>query len=270
MSVAMNAKIIGSGEQTLVLSHGYGGSQNVWDDILPVLSKSYRVLLFDWSFSGAIEQPQQVFDALKHSSYTAFADDLISLADEMDLKGAVFIGHSMAGMIGCIASVKRPDIFSHLVLIGSSPRYLNEEDYEGGFNGDEVENILFNIESNFETWATNFASLVVGANNPISVEKFGKNLQRMRPEIALSVARIVFLSDLRDVLENVEVPCTIIQCSNDIVVPMSVAKYMQSKIKGKASVEIIETDGHFPQLTAHEMLINVLDRVLLISTTQES
>jgi pimeloyl-ACP methyl ester carboxylesterase len=42
--------------------------------------------------------------------------------DELELKGAVYVGHSMAGMIGCIASVGRPDLFSHLVLVGASPR----------------------------------------------------------------------------------------------------------------------------------------------------
>ncbi|KAH7657319.1 putative hydrolase/acyltransferase (alpha/beta hydrolase superfamily) protein [Dioscorea alata] len=264
ISVAMNAKLIGCGEQTVVLSHGYGANQSIWDNILPILAQTYRVLLFDWSFSSTIQHPQ-LFDSFNNSSFTAFADDLISLSDEMNLKNTVFIGHSMAGMIGCIASVKRPDIFTQLILIGSSPRYLNEKNYEGGFNKDEVDNILSNIESNFETWAINFATLTVGANNPNSVEKFGKNLQRMRPEVALSVARIVFLSDQRDVLEKVELPCTIIQCSNDIVVPNSVANFMQSKIKGKTSIEIIETDGHFPQLTAHEMLIKVLQRVIISS-----
>jgi pimeloyl-ACP methyl ester carboxylesterase len=42
--------------------------------------------------------------------------------EEMKLHGAVYVGHSMAGMVGCIASIKRPDLFTHLVLVGASPR----------------------------------------------------------------------------------------------------------------------------------------------------
>lgn len=118
----MNAKIVGCGEQTLVLSHGYGGSQAVWDDVLPDLSQRYRVLLFDWSFSSAVDPSIAVFDASKYSSLSAFADDLISLLDEKKIEGVVYVGHSMAGMIGCIASVQRPDLFTQLVLIGASPR----------------------------------------------------------------------------------------------------------------------------------------------------
>ncbi|THU58583.1 hypothetical protein C4D60_Mb03t15900 [Musa balbisiana] len=115
MNMITNVRIEGKGEQAVVLSHGYGGSQSTWDHVVPPLSQRYRLLLFDWNFKGAI-------DASKYSSFTAFADALIALIDRLKLKGTVFLGHSMSGMIGCIASVKRPDLFGHLVLIAASPR----------------------------------------------------------------------------------------------------------------------------------------------------
>ncbi|RWW76762.1 hypothetical protein BHE74_00015112 [Ensete ventricosum] len=110
-----NVRIAGKGEQAVVLSHGYGGSQSTWDHVVAHLSQRYRLLLFDWNFKGAV-------DASKYSSFTAMADALIALIDQLNLKGTVFLGHSMSGMIGCVASVKRPDLFSHLVLIAASPR----------------------------------------------------------------------------------------------------------------------------------------------------
>ncbi|XP_008810138.2 strigolactone esterase D14 [Phoenix dactylifera] len=257
-----NARIVGNGEQTVVFSHGYGGSQSIWDDVVPHLSQRYQLLLFDWNFSGTADNSGKALELAKYSSFTAFADDLISLIDEMNLNGVIFIGHSMSGMIGCIASVKRPDLFSHLVLIGASPRYLNSEDYEGGFERTEVENMFTNIESNFQSWAESFVRLVIGANDHIFIEKFRRSFLKMRPDIALCAARMIFLSDLRDVLEEVEVACTIIQGTNDVVVPTSVAHFMQQEMKGKATVETIDSAGHFPQLTAHRMLLEVLDRVL--------
>lgn len=265
-----NARFVGNGEQTVVLSHGYGGSQAVWDSVVPHLSRRFQVLLFDWNFSGATDDDDDDDDpqgkalevSSKYSSFTAFADDLISLIEEMNLNGVIFIAHSMSGMIGCIASVNRPDLFKHLVLIGASPRYLNSEDYEGGFDRTEVENMLTNIECNFQPWARSFVTFAIGVNDPPSIEKFARSFLAMRPDIALSVARTLFLSDQRDVLERVEVPCTIIQVTNDIIVPNSVAHLMQRSIRGRAVVETIESDGHFPQLTAHQKLIQVLDRVL--------
>jgi len=97
----------------------------VWDKILPYLSQHYRVLVFDWTFSGAVED-HSLFNPVNYSSYDAFADDLIALLDEMNLQSLIFVGHSMSGMIGCIASVKRPELFKKLILIGASPRYLHK------------------------------------------------------------------------------------------------------------------------------------------------
>ncbi|XP_072967346.1 strigolactone esterase D14 isoform X1 [Typha angustifolia] len=264
MSMIRNTRMIGSGEKTLVLSHGYGGSQAVWEKVIPFLSERYQLLLFDWDFSGSGSGL-----VLYPSNYSlaAFADDLVSLVDEMGLKATIFVGHSMAGMIGCIASIKRPDLFRHLVLIGASPRlfwYLNTEDYEGGFEREEVDNLFSYIQSDFHAWGKSFVALAVGVNDPNSVEILGKSFHNMRPEVALMVARSIFLSDNRDILDKVEVSCTIIQVANDFAVPLSVGHYMQSKMKANASLEIIESDGHLPQLTAHHMLLAILDKVLII------
>lgn len=145
-------------------------------------------------------------------------------------------------------------------------RYINTDDYEGGFKKSEIDDFISNIEMDFQNWAAGFASLVVDARDPSSVDKFRNCLANMRPEVALSVAKTVFYSDQRKILDKVLIPCTIVQTTSDIVVPNSVAYYMQKNIKGKSTVEIIETDGHFPHLTAHQQLLDVLKGVLTIST----
>uniref|UniRef100_A0ACD6ATM7 Uncharacterized protein n=2 Tax=Avena sativa TaxID=4498 RepID=A0ACD6ATM7_AVESA len=118
----LNPRIVGCGERTLVLSHGYGGSQAIWDKVLPHLSKSNKVLLFDWDFARAAAGEDE--DEERYT-FSRFADELVALMDEVKLKGAVFVGHSMAGMVGCIASIRRPDLFTHLVLVGASPRFVH-------------------------------------------------------------------------------------------------------------------------------------------------
>ncbi|CAI9780379.1 unnamed protein product [Fraxinus pennsylvanica] len=257
----MNAKIMGSGKETVVLAHGFGVDQSIWDKVLPLLAERYQVVVFDWCFSGAVKDPS-LYDAEKYSTYDAFADDLICLLEEMKLKSSAFVGHSMSGMIGCIASIKRPDLFHKLILVATSPRFINLEDYEGGFELSGVEEIFSSIKSNYEQWTSSFAALVVDPSDPESVEKLAKSFKRMRPEVALTLAKIVFLIDYRDMLEKITTPCYIIQTRNDIVVPNSVPKYMQSKIKGKSKVEIIDTMGHFPQLTAHHEFVEVIDASL--------
>ncbi|MED6176619.1 hypothetical protein PIB30_089952 [Stylosanthes scabra] len=76
--------------------------------------------MFDWPFSGAVEN-KSIYEHSKYTSFEPFADDLITVMDEMGLKDIIFVGHSMSAMIGCIASVERPDLFKRLVLLCASP-----------------------------------------------------------------------------------------------------------------------------------------------------
>ncbi|XP_027358661.1 strigolactone esterase D14-like [Abrus precatorius] len=266
---ALNATSQGLGTETIVFAHGYGTDQSIWYKIIPFFAQSenYRVVLFDWPFSGAVNDPN-LYDPLKYSSLEAYADELVTLLDQMDLKDVTFVGHSMSGMIGCLASIQRPELFKRLVLVCASPRYINIEDYEGGFTSSDIEQLLKDIESNFENWVSAFSLLAVDPNDEPSVNKFRECLKRMRGDVPAPLAKIVFNSDYRDILEKVETPCTIIQTSSDMVVPHSAALYMEKKIKGKATLEMVDTKGHFPQLTAHLQLVNVLMGVLGFGLTQ--
>ncbi|KAL9242384.1 hypothetical protein vseg_016389 [Gypsophila vaccaria] len=260
----MNAKIVGTGDEIVVLAHGYGGDQSLWDQVVPCLAQKHQVLVFDWNFANNNNNNNNNgFDPIKYGSFDAYVDELVGLVDEMSIKTCVFVGHSMAGMIGCMASIKRPLLFKKLILIGASPRYINTEDYEGGFETPEIDQLLTTIETNFMPWASAFAPLAVGPKDPLSIDKFEKTLKKMSPEVALAVAKLIFLGDNRHVLEQVEVPCTLICTTNDIVVPTSVPYYMQKRmVKAKSRVEFIDVDGHFPHLTAHVELLDVLGRVL--------
>jgi len=262
LSTAMNAKVMGSGKETVVLAHGFGGDQSLWDKVLPVLAQNYQVVVFDWCFSGAIKDPNTLFDPEKYFSYEAFSDDLIALFEELNIDSTVFVGHSMSAMIGCIASIKRPNLFKKLVLVSPSPRYVNSECYEGGFDVKDIEQLFSSIESNYDGWASFFPSVVIDKNDSESLQVFENCLKRMKPEIGLSTAKTVFLSDYRDILEKVVVPCTIVQTTNDIVVPLSVVEYMNKMIKGESTIEMIDTIGHFPQLTAPLQFLDIFDRVM--------
>ncbi|KHN22565.1 Sigma factor sigB regulation protein rsbQ [Glycine soja] len=165
----------------------------------------------------------------------------------------------MSAMIGCLAATKKPQLFEHLVLLAGSPMYLNKEGYEGGFTRSELDKIFESIKQNFSGWAHSFAPYAISANDPAAVAEFECSLLRMKPEVALSVAKTVFLSDLRCVLPRVRVPAsTIIQTRKDPIVPVNVSFYMQKELGSLSKVIILETEGHFPQLTAYRSLLQAL------------
>ncbi|KAK8959218.1 putative strigolactone esterase D14 [Platanthera guangdongensis] len=204
--------------------------------------QNYQLLLFDWNFTaGATFLPPAPFDSSLPTafSFEAFADELISLLDEIEMKGVVFVGHSMSGMIGCIASVKRPELFAHLLLVSASPMFLH---------------------SDIHSWEESFAAAAMATDDPIPLQKFRAGLKAVNPESAHALGEMIFYSDLRHVLRKVEAPCTIIQGANDIAAPVAVACDMKSEIKGKATVEIIENHGHFPQLTSPARFVQIVER----------
>jgi len=122
LSTSLNARTIGSGPETIVLGHGFGTDQSIWNKIVPLLAENYSLVLFDWPFSGAITD-KSLYNHAKYNSYEPYADELITLMDELDLKCITFVGHSMSAMIGCIASIKKPELFKRIVLLCASPRY---------------------------------------------------------------------------------------------------------------------------------------------------
>nr|ABK26781.1 unknown [Picea sitchensis] len=257
----LNVKVIGSGQRILVLAHGFGADQSVWQYILPYLVAHYKVIVFDMVFSGNVDPKHFDFD--RYTSLSAYTADLLGILDELKVDKCLYVGHSVSGMVGCLASIERPELFEKLILLCASPRYLNDESYHGGFERGEIDRLYCAMKSDYAAWVSGFAPLAVGVDEPSVVKEFSRTMMNMRPEIALLVARTIFESDMRSILSDVKTPCSIIQTAKDIVVPMAVPYHMQGSLGGKMnSVDILDEDGHLPQLTNPGLLLHAFKRVL--------
>ncbi|XP_024018016.1 probable strigolactone esterase DAD2 isoform X2 [Morus notabilis] len=257
---ALNVRVVGSGERTLVLAHGIGTDQSVWQRILPYFTPSYRVILYDLVCAGSVNP--DYFDFRRYSTLDAFVDDLLAIVDALNVDRCFYVGHSVSAMTGILAAIRRPELFSKLVLVGASPRFLNDKDYHGGFEHGEIEKVFSAMEANYEAWVSGFAPLAVGADVPAAVREFSRTLFNMRPDITLFVSRTVFNSDLRGVLGLVKVPCCVMQTARDVSVPASVAGYLRDHLGGRNTVEMLETEGHLPHLSAPALFAQKLRRAL--------
>ncbi|CAH1417502.1 unnamed protein product [Lactuca virosa] len=257
---ALNVRVVGSGKKFMVLAHGLGTDQSVWSRILPYFRTHYRVILYDLAFAGSVNP--DYFDFNRYNSLDAYVDDLLQILDSLGVDRCFYVGHSLSSMIGILAAIRRPELFSKLILIGASPRFLNDKDYHGGFEAGEVEKVFLAMESNYEAWVNGFAPLAVGADVPAAVREFSRTLFNMRPDISLFVSRTVFNSDLRGVLGLVRVPCCIIQTAKDVSVPTSVATYLKEHLGGRNTVEMMNVEGHLPHLSAPALLAHHLSRAL--------
>ncbi|PIA58464.1 hypothetical protein AQUCO_00500418v1 [Aquilegia coerulea] len=180
-----------------------------------------------------------------------YAYDLLAILEELKVVSCIFVGHSLSTIVGVLVSIIRPDIFSKLVLLCVSPRYLNDVDYHGGFEQKELDQLFDAMTSNFKAWCSGFAPLVVGADmDSVAVQEFSQTLLNIGPEIALSEAHTILQSDLRHVLGNVSVPCHILQSSKDFDVPVEVADYLHTHLGFDSIVEVMPADRHLPHLSS--------------------
>lgn len=257
---ALNVRVEGNGDKVLVFAHGVGTDQSAWQRILPFFTQNYRIILYDLVCAGSVNP--DYFDYRRYSILDAYVDDLLNILDSLGVLRCFYVGHSLSAMIGLLASIRRPELFAKLILVGASPRFLNDKDYHGGFEEGEIETVFSAMKANYEAWVNGFAPLAVGADVPEAVREFSRTLFNMRPDITLFVSRVVFNSDLRGMLGLIKVPCCIIQTSKDVSVPTSVAEYLKTHLGGKTTVEILRTEGHLPHLTAPALLAPVIRRAL--------
>lgn len=251
---AQNVKVLGSGTRFIVLGHGFGTDQSVWKHLVPHLIDEFRVVLYDNMGAGTTNP--DYFDFERYSTLEGYAYDLIAILEELQIDSCIFVGHSVSAMIGAIASITRPDLFSKLIMISGSPRYLNDVDYYGGFEQEELNQLFDAIGSNYKAWCSGFAPLAVGGElESVAVQEFSRTLFNMRPDIALSVAQTIFLSDMRQILRLITVPCHILQSLKDMAVPVVVSEYLHQHIAAESIVEVMSTYGHLPQLSSPDVVV---------------
>ncbi|CAK9189523.1 unnamed protein product [Sphagnum troendelagicum] len=259
---AHNVRVIGNGSQVLVLGHGFGSDQSAWQFVVPYFANDHKVVLYD--LMGAGRTNQNNFNFARYATLHAHADDLLMILDEMQIESCIFVGHSMSGMIGCIASIERPQVFRKIILLSSSPRYINDEHYNGGFEQEELNQLFEAMQSNFRAWVIGFAPRAVGADlKSTAVKEFTRTFFGIRPDIALSICRTCFQSDVRSILPQVTVPCYVLQSCKDLAVPVVVSDYLFRSLGGPTKVEILQTEGHLPQLSCPELLIPVMKRAIM-------
>jgi sigma-B regulation protein RsbQ len=255
-----NVVISGKGKETLVFAHGFGCDQNAWKYITGAFSPDYKLVLFDYVGSGKADHT--AYDPLRYNSLNGYAQDILEICNELELDNAVFIGHSVSCMIGALASIKQPSIFKKLVFICPSPRYLNDGNYKGGFEQEDLDGLFELMDDDYIKWAHVIAPAIMGnKQQPALGEELIDSFCSMDPEIAKSFARVTFLSDSRKDIINIPVKSLTLQCLEDRIAPMEVGNYMKENIPDNTLV-IMKATGHCPHMSAPEETIHAIKSFL--------
>lgn len=239
---------IGRKTVTVIFAHGFGCDQNMWRYFLPAFDTGYRTILYD--LVGCGQADPAAYDYQKYSALDGYADDLLEIIDAFGDGPVVLVGHSVSATIGAIAAVRAPERFAALVMVAPSFSLIDDGDYVGGFSRADMDDLLKTLESNYLGWASAAAPSIMGApEQPELGIELADSLCRTDPDIAKHFARVVFLSDYREILPKVTVPTLIVQSSEDFLAPLVVGEYIHSKLPD-STLKVISNVGHCPHLSA--------------------
>ncbi len=244
----------------IVFAHGFGCDQAMWRFVAPAFEDRFRVVLFD--HVGAGRSDLSAYDPDRYSSLDAYAADVLEVCRDLDLHDVVLVGHSVSAMIAVLASIREPERFSALVLVGPSPRYVDDADYVGGFTQEDIEELLGSLDSNYLGWSSAIAPVIMGTpDRPELGAELTDSFCRTDPEIARRFARVTFLSDNRDDLSRVTVPTLVLQCRDDVIAPLSVGEFVAREIPG-SEFQVLDATGHCPNLSAPDETVDAIETFL--------
>jgi sigma-B regulation protein RsbQ len=245
-----NVHVSGQGTRPMIFAHGFGCDQNMWRFVTPAFEEEYRIVLYD--HVGAGHSDLSAYSREKYGSLHGYAQDLLEICDELDLQDVIFVGHSVSSMIGVLAAIEAPERFLRLVLVGPSPCYVNDDEYQGGFGRNDIDELMESLDANHLGWSAAMAPAIMGnPDRPELGEELTNSFCRTDPEIAKHFAQVTFLSDNRADLSKVRVPSLILQCSDDIIAPESVGRYVHANL-AKSTLVLMRATGHCPNLSAPE------------------
>src|SRR5215218_2669160 len=192
-----NVRVSGRGTQPMLFAHGFGCDQNMWRFVAPAFEDDYRVVLFDYVGSG--KSDLAAYDGARYATLDGYAQDVLDVVHALDLRDVILVGHSVSSMVAVLAANREPDRFERLILIGPSPRYINDTGYVGGFERADIEGLLDTMERNYLGWASFLTPIIMkNADRPELTQELEASFCSTDPEISRRFAEATFFADNRD------------------------------------------------------------------------
>ncbi len=264
-----NVTISGSGSRPMLFAHGFGCNQTMWRFVSPHFETDYQVIRFDYVGSG--ESDLSAYDPDRYDSLDGYAQDVTEICEALDLDDVIFVAHSVSTVIGMLAAIEQPERFDELVLLGTSPCYLNDPpDYHGGFEREDLEGLLEMMDKNYIGWSDYFSSLLMQQAEAKEVEaELDRSFCSTDPHIMRQFAEVTFFSDYRDIVPEVPTSSLMIECTDDIIAPMEVTRYMENHLP-KTTLKVLDVAGHCPHMSHPDETIAAIDAYLHSSSPRSS
>lgn len=231
--MGLNINYIDKGEgEPIILLHGWGANISLFNSMIELLTKQYRVVAIDLPGFGGSDEPKEIWNV---SNYTDFVTEFVK---ELDIKEATFLGHSFGGriIIKMFEKDSLPFKIKKLILTGSAgvmPKKTTKQ---------KIKQKIYKMTRKI------YSSKVVTKLFPDALENLRKKNGSADYNAASPTMRQILVKvvneDLTHLFDKVTPPTLLIWGRNDTATPLSDGHLME-KLMPEAALVVLDNSGHY-------------------------
>ena len=259
----------GKAEHTMLLLHGISSSLHFYDQVIPALSKSFRVIALDLLGFGLSDKPRQKNYSLE--LYASLIHEFLEKTGSLNGKLSA-TGHSMGGKYLLASAILYPGIYTNLVL-SNTDGFIHVPAAAKVIGLPGVRNLLKNVLTRESVSEKMFASAFLNVKS-VNAESYRKNLSISRDpdsfDTVMALNRNLMKLDmsrtgLRSRLGEIKVPVLIIWGDQDKYFSPSIAESVKNELPSSRLV-MFEECGHSPMLEYPEKFSRTITEFALAET----
>ena len=236
----------GTGEHDLVFVHGWGCDRSYFQKQLEEFSKSYRIVALDLAGHGLSGKNREDW------SIANFGEDIAAVANKLDLKDVILIGHSMGGP-SCIEAARRlPGKVKAIVGVDVF------QQLDAKYDPEQIDAWLESFKQDFVGATDAFVrSMFPPGADSFLVNLVAANMSQTDPVMGVAALRSVVLYDYSVSLNGLDVPLRSVNADM-----YETAVEENRKIGPSYEVEVITDAGHFVHMEKPDEFNERLHKVL--------
>jgi pimeloyl-ACP methyl ester carboxylesterase len=248
----------------LLFIHGLGGAWQNWLEQIPRLAESHRVVAVDLPGFGASPMPPWEI------SIPAYGRFIRDFCERLGISRASVVGNSMGGFIATEVAITDPERVDELVLVSAAGITWARARREPAAMIARMVQAGAPLALRFQLSGIRRPRLrhrafqgVFHDPNRLRTELLWENLAAaMNSPGYYDSITTLWGYDIRDRLEEIEVPTLIVWGRNDRVVPVPAALAYKRRIGDNTELEIFDRCGHVPQMERPVRFNRVVERFL--------
>lgn len=255
----LHVEITGQGP-ALVLIHGWGMHGGVWQPLLKRLAAHFTLYVVDLPGMG-----------LSQHVIATDLDEMVAAVLPVLPEKCHVLGWSLGGLVAMRLAHRYPQCINKLVLVGSTPRFINTaldaaQPWQFGMEASIFEKFARQVGADYAATLLKFLTLqCMGADDARATIKQLRLAIAARPEpssLTLESALDVLLqNDLRPLLPSLNLPVLLVHGDRDTLAPVQAAHWLAQHLP-HAQLRVIAGAGHAPFLSHQPAFVAALQDFL--------